>query len=385
MQTIDELLEHIVKNNFNSPYENFSTKDKKILISLNKQIAEGSFLTEKQGNYLTRILMFYKNCFSESEMNLIQSSSWSKKFRILENTKNVKISEDRTKILIEFSYDREIKKKVLRLMSAIKGNYKIHSPSLIEFDLNEKNVLLAVDRLSQENFVFSRDLLKINDDIKLILTNKQEILDSHICFNHFFKEKISNDFTNADIIEDYKILDRRIRYQYKFDTVITSTELHLQIANRNATNVFINSKLYTIENVIESLEVLDRSPILIIFDNRDVDQCINVAQKIADYPSKGTKGIYFRFDNTSDQNKFFNSQIQENNLNPYLNEDTFIAVISNNVLPKFLIKNSWRPKSVIALTNSFRNNKAHVFCNDVDLKIYYNNNAPVIGDLHEIL
>ena len=165
-----------------------------------------------------------------------------------------------------------------------------------------------------------------------------------------------------------------------------SNELHFQIAHRPSVNVFINQTNYSINDVLQSLHKLERLPVLVIFDNRNVKQCIEYLEKIVKFESKGTKGIYFRFDNNSEENKLFNSLIHQHSFNAYLDSNTEVAVISNNTLPKFLIKNGWRPKSVISFTNSFRNNKSHVFCNDVDLKIYYNNAAPVvIGDLYEIM
>jgi hypothetical protein len=382
MRTIDELLNYIVRTNFTVPFDKFSPKDKKILISLNKQIAEGPFLTEKQGNLLLRILSFYQNCFDNLQLELLQNPVWSTNFRILENTKNVRISDDKTKIVIEFSYDRDLKKKVLSALSTIKGNYEMHSPALIQLNLNEKNVLSVVDSLRYEKFAFSEDLLKIYNEIKTVISNKQEILESTVYYNQYFKDIISKELKE---VSDFKILDRRIRHQYKFELNFTSKDLHFQIANRNATNVFLNNGTYTFDSLLESLQLLERLPVLVVLDNRNIEQCIDILKKIIDYQSIKNKSVYFRFDNTNDQNRLFNSLIQEHSLNKYLDQTTDIAVISNNMLPKFFIKSDWRPKSAISITNSFRNNKAHVFCNDVDLKIYYNNVAPMIGDLHEVV
>jgi hypothetical protein len=384
MQTVDDLLHHIVKQSFGDPFNKIESKDKKILISLNKQITEGSFLTEKQGNFLLRILNFYRTHFDANINSIIESKLWSSEFRILKNTKKVSISDD--KIIIEFSYDRDIKKKVLSTVNLLKGNYELHSPSVIKLDLNEKNVLLIVNKLKSENFEISKELEIFYKQINLIIEDKQQILNSTVCYNDYFSNIIKKDIINSGDILDTKILDRRIRHQYRFEATTMSNELHFQIAHRPSVNVFINQTNYSINDVLQSLHKLERLPVLVIFDNRNVKQCIEYLEKIVKFESKGTKGIYFRFDNNSEENKLFNSLIHQHSFNAYLDSNTEIAVISNNTLPKFLIKNGWRPKSVISFTNSFRNNKSHVFCNDVDLKIYYNNAAPVvIGDLYEIM
>ena len=56
-----------------------------------------------------------------------------------------------------------------------------------------------------------------------------------------------------------------------------------------------------------------------------------------------------------------------------------VAGISNNKIPKFFIKTKWYPETVISFTNSFKNNKAVVYCDKVDLIIYYCDNCPMNG------
>jgi len=384
MKTTDELLQFIVNNNFSSPFDEITSKDKKTLISLYRQSTEPTFLTENQSQLLIRILNFYKKNFTQDHISLIDKPNWTRPFRILEHTKNVSISEEKNKIIIEFSYDKDIKKHVLSVLASTKGNYEMHGVGLITVDLNEKNVIIIVDQLKKNNFVFSPKIIEIYNNINSLLEKKQEILDTTVNFNEFFKERVLKDIQDNNLL-DVKILDRRIRHQYKHDLQNNSKDLYFQIANRKSTNVHINRSFYTIQDILNHLQILERFPVLIILDSRNVDQCIDFTNQIATYPVVGSKGIYFRLDNNNEKNKEFNQIIKNNLLNVYLDNKTDIAVIGNSILPKFFIKSTWKPKSVISLTNGFRNNKAHVFCNDVDLKIYYNETAPMIGDLHEIV
>lgn len=385
MNTVDEFLQFIVKSNFVNPFETIESKDKKILISLYKHVNDTFFITEKQGNLLLRTLNLYKDCFDINYKKILEYPTWSRPFRILQTTKNISISKEKNCIEIEFSYDKDIKKKIMMLMSKVKGNYSLHSPTLISVDLNERNILLLLDNLRPLNFKCTADLLELYKNIQVILEQKQDILDATVNFNSMFEEKILKEISDKNTLLEVKILDRRIRYQYNFKLHSDSNELYFQIANRTSTNIFVNSLLYRIHDILTSLEILERLPVLIILDSRNVSSCTNCIADLAKYNTLGTKGVYFRFDNSCEENTNFNNLIKNYHLNSVLDDTTSMAVISNNTLPKFFIKTGWRPKSVISLTNSFRNNKAHVYCNDVDLKIYYNNAAPIIGDLCEIV
>ena len=95
-------------------------------------------------------------------------------------------------------------------------------------------------------------------------------------------------------------------------------------------------------------------------------------------------GIYFRFDNTTEQNKIFNDLINTLKYNSKLDKNTKIVGLANNKLPKFLVKDQWKPNSIISFTNNFKNNKTSVYCDDVDLIIYYHDKAP-LGDIDAIM
>ena len=90
-------------------------------------------------------------------------------------------------------------------------------------------------------------------------------------------------------------------------------------------------------------------------------------------------GIYFRFDSAGDSNKDFNATISNLGYNAKLDKHTLVAGIANNKLPKFMLKNGWYPNSVISFSNNFKGNKTSVYCNAVDLIVYYNDKRPLGG------
>jgi hypothetical protein len=90
-------------------------------------------------------------------------------------------------------------------------------------------------------------------------------------------------------------------------------------------------------------------------------------------------------DAVTDENKEFNELIKKLNYNTHLDNTTQVVGISNKTLPKFMLNSTWYPKSVISFTPSFRSNKTHVYCDAVDLIIYYTESQPLLGNVDVIM
>ncbi len=99
---------------------------------------------------------------------------------------------------------------------------------------------------------------------------------------------------------------------------------------------------------------------------------------------RGNVGVYFRFNNTGEGEEF-NKLVAEYGYNKTLDDDNKISILSNGKIPKFFLKNNWYPKSVISFTNSLRNNKTSIYCNECDLIVYYTATKPVFGNIDAIL
>jgi hypothetical protein len=121
----------------------------------------------------------------------------------------------------------------------------------------------------------------------------------------------------------------------------------------------------------------------VIFNGHESKECLQNLKKLEiSLKNCGVAndiGIYFRFDNVSDQNKNFNNLVSQLGYNAQLADSTLVAGIANNKLPKFLLKSKWYPKSVISFSNNFKANKTSVYCDAVDLIVYYNEKRPLGG------
>ena len=78
-------------------------------------------------------------------------------------------------------------------------------------------------------------------------------------------------------------------------------------------------------------------------------------------------GVYFRLPN-DEVGKQFNQLIKDKSYNTNLGKDTKVAVVMSGKLPKFFLKNTWQPMSVIALDTKMglRHGKTAVYSNCCD-------------------
>ena len=116
MITIDELLIELENKGIAKLDSAMPARDKKILVSLTKQIKYGHFLTENQGKLLIKILTENKQflvTIPNEQLNLLDSPEWSQPFRVIEQVRKVVLSKDHEhSILIEFTYNKRIRQLI---------------------------------------------------------------------------------------------------------------------------------------------------------------------------------------------------------------------------------------------------------------------------------
>jgi hypothetical protein len=319
MRTIDNLLHFIVDhqdflNNFA-----IDQKTKKTLISLSRQLKKGHFFTEKQGRLLLSLLNEIKKEKSIKDkfnLKLLENPVWSQPFRTLEIVKKIYFENDKkTNFIVEFTYDKDLKRKVQESMKKANGFSESLTSWKYLFSVTEKNISVLFDSLIDDNFEIDETLLSYYTEIKKIQktgdTNINGLLNQKEKIIECIKDEINNQSTDIDLI----LLDRRIRYQYTFEYKNANDSLTFKIANRKNPHVWIDSKNYHLEDIFNSLIELDRLPILLIFNKGDVDESakkIETLKRIVDQNTDLQVGVYFRADNTSDINKSFNSSISNN-------------------------------------------------------------------------
>jgi hypothetical protein len=382
MTTIDNLLLNIVNNNSPTIEEQIAPRDSRVLRSLASTLSSHLFITENQAGLILKILREnsrkLKN-FTEEIDHAIMSPEWSKSFRKIEHVRKLYIyknDDHESSIRIEFTFNSEIRKILQDLNKKLDDLTQSANTKTYSADLTEKNIVILVDALTPYNF-------EIDDTIKNHYLTIKSWLETDIQ-NQFlitniehknFQKAITEDLGLSTAIDQNIINDRSMRYQYRTDTIKNPGETLIEyLANRNKTKVWVDKTQHTPTEIISSLQELHRLPLLVVFDNlindkynTNLDALIealdanNIFDKI---------GIYFRLPNDEIGLKF-NTKIKDRQYNYNLSEDTRVAVVQSGKLPKFFLKSSWTPMSVIAFDTKMglRHGKTSVYANCCDLII----------------
>ncbi len=391
MNSTDNILIDLYSSSPTSVQQTVPVRDRKILVSLFRQISSGHFLTENQGKLLVKI--FNENIdnleFKDPEiLSLIESPIWSKPFRQIEYVKKIYLSDSEEKhIIIEFTFNKRIRDQISKISKDLDGALISIGNKKHTLPLTEKNILTLVKGLKNFRFEIDEKLQNFYHEILEVLSTKENIFDLKNIESKKLLDSLYADIGVENSENHLLLADRKIRYQYQIFSDFAPGTLTDKIAYRRTSKLYLDKNQVSLTDIIHSLNELNRLPVLFIFSSHDIKDSITDLKNMAtalESNSIADVGIYFRFDNTTEQNKIFNDLINTLKYNLKLDKNTKIVGLANNKLPKFLVKDQWKPNSIISFTNNFKNNKTSVYCDDVDLIIYYHDKAP-LGDIDAIM
>ena len=389
MSTVDSLLP-LIAANIKTVQQAIPNKDKRILLSLEKQLTFGVFLTENQGNLLIKIIkenIAPMTSIIPDVQNVIEEKMWSKSFREIKKIKKIYIpAESADSFVVEFSYNTKFREKISALNILLKGNI-VTSGSKYIINLTEENLTLVVDAFKNDNFEIDEKITNFFQEIQEIQKNTKDPFDIFDLKNEKTKNAVKSSL-GEDYLTNLQLLqDRKIRYQYKNTQKIQENSLENKIANRESRKIFVGADIGFTE-LMSSLKNLKRFPVMLIFDghqsSKDKKNLKFVENAVKELNLGDDIGIYFRYNKESDSEKF-NQEINALAYNKDLTGTTTVVGISNNKIPKFMIKSQWKPQTVISFTSSFKSNKSYVYCSDVDLIVYYGVTQPLDKEVHAIV
>ena len=392
MNSTDKILINLYSGSNIQVDKEVPARDRKILFSLFRQITAGHFLTENQAKLLVKI--FKENLSllkleNEEMLNLIENPVWSESFRKIEQVKKLYISDQVEKnIVIEFTYNKRVRDQFSKMAQQLDGSIVSIGNKKHSVPLTEKNVVTLVQGLKKFNFEVDQEIAKFYQEISEILSSKEDVFNIANIENKKLLECLVNDIGIENKDNSLLLHDRKLRYQYSVSSKITPENLTAKLATRSSPRVFVNKEKYSLDQIIESLIALKRLPVLFIFSGHDSNESYDdlqiLASALENQSIKNSVGIYFRFDNVNNKNKDFNESITQLKYNAKLASDTKVVGLANNKLPKFILREQWKPSSIVSFTNNFKNNKTSVYCDNVDLVVYYHNREP-LGDINVIV
>jgi hypothetical protein len=388
MTTVDQILIQIVNYSSTAIEELVSKRDARILRSMALAIVSSNFLTENQSKLLLRILRENQEklkLVNDNLIELLQTPSWSKSFRMFEQTKKLYISNSNDELLltVEISYSSSLTKEIVSISKLVPGMTASVGGKMYHADLTEKNIVTLVSRLKKLDFEIDQKIQNYYETIHAWTESEMRDRFKIDTITHAnFQKQITNDLGIHTPIDQNIINDRSLRYQYfsekseKIPENLTET-----IATRLTRQVWLNKNETELFDIVNSLRVLKRFPLLIVFDSNDQKKCLEELTNLSKILEKNGivdgVGIYFRLGNDG-IGKEFNQLIANKKYNSQLDTTTQLVGIASGKIPKFLLKTDWKPMSVISIGKLLQHNKTSVYANCCDLIINWSDTQPIV-------
>jgi hypothetical protein len=376
---VDTLLKNILDEPDNYSQANLPKKEYNTLLSLFSSISSHNYITENQGRLILKILQENSkkiSKFSEAIFEANRDPQWSKTFRVVEQVRKMYVTtdhEEKMLLAIDFTFSSQIRKILVDNAKNIENFLTKDDGKKYVADLTEHNIVFLFELLKP--FKFDVDQLIKNHYETIKSWSEDEIRDQFLIgniSNTNFQKHITNDLGVETAIDQNIIIDRSMRYQYRPEIARKIGEnLTESIAHREKSRVWVNKHEHSLSEIIESLIKLRRLPLLVVFDTMVNNRYLENLEILSDALEKNGifdhTGIYFRLAN-DDLGKKFNEFISEKQYNYNLTNDTIVAGVMSGKLPKFFLKNAWRPMSVITLDTKMglRHGKTSVYANCCD-------------------
>ena len=364
----------------------------KIMFSIAKQVMKGTALTQRQYNLVKKLLIeYYEPQFKAHEIELkdclgklrtplrkINDEHWIK----LLDYKEMKM------LVIRFPFNKKVIKYIEELKNSVDKEYFYEAHKHF-FPYEEKYVwkLVTIANKFERKFNIEKQVLDIYNKLLEFNNNKTDYIPG------IYNYKIRNmpqrgiDYCINTLGEPckenfYKYYDRRLMFGFEHmdpDNLIESqgylSILSRKIINRRTTTVLINSKSWTIDQILTSIHELDRYPLLIVLDKHHaMDEISQLHRRFRNYIAPTEMSVMFRLDSNPKGN-LFNHFIRDERLNNIVDKQTKIVYISTNKVPKPLIKTNWRPIATFTLGSKRNYTKVDGFISGTDLYMQYDEDA----------
>lgn len=385
--TLDKILTSLIHLHYDDIKLFLSARDFKAIKGIHQAILSPVYITENQARLVVKIinanLENFKNIISDIDQ-YVENPVWEKSFRKIEKHRKLKLltnSSGEEFLDIDYTFSAEIKKKILEIKNlCVTSSHPWSETGPIDF--TEKNIVTCVDRLKPLNFEIDENVKKYHEIIKS--WSKDEIENQFnitSMTNANFQRLITDDLGDEVVLTKELIHDRSVRYNYIYEKNEKNPEnLREKVAMRSSPQIWINRKETELDEILNILKDLYRFPLLVVFDGHDSNRCLQDLKKFTKILEKigifEDVGIYFRLNN-DEVGKEFNSIIADKKYNAPLNKYTKIAGVQNGKIPKFFLKEGWKPMSVIGFGNPIKNNKTAVYVSCCDLIISYTDTEPL--------
>ena len=367
----------------------------RIMFSIAKQVFRGTALTQKQHELVKSLLVeYYADQFKERDIDVVEhvdnlrfpyrevnQEHWLKVLDV----KHPKTYVETKMLVIRFPFN----KKVISRIDELKNNsdkdyfYKDHKHY---FPLTERNVykLVTIARRFRHKFDIDNEVQTIFDKCMEYEDNREQYLPGvydykikNIPIQQF--QHLHEDIGEVDVDNLFKYYDRRRKYGLcEFDIMsVTDSMMGLnalskQLIDRPSTAVMVNSKKWTLDNLLDSLFEMDRLPIAVVLDDETaLDTLIEMHRRLTLRIPTEQMSVMFRLDKGKKDADAFNQFVRDKALNNYVDKNTKVVYINNNKVPKPVYRSDWEPLTLFLYTRQSIGRQMQQWCEGHDFILQY--------------
>jgi hypothetical protein len=362
-----------------------------IMFSIAKQVFRGTALTAKQYSLVKKLLVeYYVDQFTAHDIDLHEAvEKLRSPLREIDSSHWIKIQEVKgeTMIAIRFPFNKKVIKHVEELKNKNDKDY-FYEKHTHYFPVKEKYIWKIVNIAGQfqdANFDIEPKILELYKQLEMFNDNPND----HVPGIYNFKIK-NYPQSGLDICLDeigepnYKNLfqyyDRRKFYALNYfdeeavkESIKDKSELTKKIVYRKESLVCVNSKTWPLEEVLKSIDEMNRYPLLVLVNPKEsYGEVTKVQNLVRNYIDSKQVSVLFRLDSKVGNEAIqFNQYVKEQGLNNIVDKDTKIVYISNNKIPKPLLKGGWIPKGIFTIGSKKISHNIEAYVANQNLIIQY--------------
>jgi hypothetical protein len=366
-----------------------SDKDAPILTSISKQVKKGTALTDRQYDLVLEKLSSQSDVLKEHDL-VVDNNPTRLPLREIDRSKYITVishsemlgpnsvyeaaKENWKWIKVRFPFAKKSIVKIENIINTvIKRKYYNHVKGSHEhyFRLDPNVAIALVDNFSEANFVIDQELVDYVNKAKKILDNKKDY------YMHFKNGKMHNEISivkqNVDYDDVYNVKDKHLFYGYDIELDNNNNNTLLDIvSNRKEASVLADPKHYSLNNIAEVFERLQRYPMIVLIDNnKSYEQVKQVYNAFNMLIPNENQSVLFRAESNDEENHYLNDFIKSNNLNNWVDKTTKIVYIKKNKLPKLLLTTDFKPQTAFSISSDRTNTVVNAYVEfNCDLILY---------------
>jgi hypothetical protein len=372
--------------------------DSSILRSISLQCKKNVALTDRQYDLVANKIKNYKVQLEEHNCLLDDTLLTRLPLRIIDRSKTISIVEHSEMLGPNRAYESykekwqwvkvrfPFSKKLISKLDAVKGTtnqatayYHVKGSNEHYFRLNGNTVVKLIDLFKNCSFTIDDALINYYQKSQEILNNVDRYIPQHD--NDKFCNLASSLVEQLpELDEELIVVDRRIRYGYKTNSVKKDNTLAEQIAYRVSQNFNVDPEHYSLADIASAVRQLNRFPMIVQIDNGDSFEQLIEFHNAFDFVDNNLQSVLFRADSDDTQNSKLNQYIKDNSLNNWVDNNTKIVYIKKNQLPKVLLNGDFMPITSISITSHRSNQHVDLYCKfHCDLIIHHDKHGSVFN------